>query len=128
MGIEGLVALALVAAAMLVVLRQQRPEMALLLSLAAGTLLLTLALREMAPSLVALADLASRAGAEGYYLDTVLRVIGIAYLADFGAQVCEDSGERSLARKVELAGKALIMVLAIPLVGAVLEVVLRLLP
>jgi stage III sporulation protein AD len=126
--IDRVLALSFVAVTILVVLRQQRPEMAMLFSLAVGATLLVGVLSAMAPSLAALSDLAAKAKVERYYLDTVLRVIGVAYLADFGAQVCDDAGERSLGRKVELAGKVIIMIMAIPLVSAVLEVILRLLP
>jgi len=79
-------------------------------------------------AVTALAELAARAKVERFYLDTVLRVIGVAYLAEFGSQICRDAGEGAIASKVELAGKVLIMVLAVPVVTAVVEVVLRLLP
>ena len=121
-------ALAFVTLVLLVVLRQERPEMALLVSLAAGTIMLIAVLIALAPALTVLSDLAARARVERYYLDTVLRVVGIAYLADFGAQVCTDAGESALARKVELAGKVIIMVMAIPVITAVLEAILGLLP
>lgn len=126
--IERVLALALIALVVLVVLRQQRPEMAMLTSVTVGAALLIAVLSALGPALAVLSDLAVRARVEGYYLDTVLRVIGVAYLADFGSQVCDDAGERSLGRKVELAGKVIIMIMAVPLVTAVLEVVLRMLP
>ena len=128
MGIERVLALAFVTLVLLVVLRQERPEIALLVSLAAGAIMLIAVLITLAPALTVLSDLAARARVERYYLDTVLRVVGIAYLADFGAQVCADAGESALARKVELAGKVIIMVMAIPVVTAVLEAILGLLP
>ncbi len=128
MDIQRVLAFAAISLVLLVVLRQQRPEIAVLASLAAGAVLLVSTLTALAPALTVLSDLAVKAKVEHYYLDTVLKVIGVAYLADFGAQVCEDAGERALGRKVELAGKVLIMVMAIPVVSAVLEVVLRLLP
>ena len=62
------------------------------------------------------------------YLDTVLRVIGVAYLAAFGGQVCRDAGEGALAAKVELAGKVLILAMSVPLMFALLDLILRILP
>lgn len=52
----------------------------------------------------------------------------MAYLATFGAQLSKDAGEGSIAALIELAGKVLILVLAIPLFTALLETLLRLLP
>ncbi len=128
MDIERVLAFAAVSLVLLVVLRQQRPEIAVLASLAAGAVLLVAALAALAPAISVLSGLATKAKVEHIYLDTVLKVIGVAYLADFGCQVCEDAGERALGRKVELAGKVLIMLMAVPVVSAVLEVILRLLP
>ncbi|NLC37881.1 MAG: stage III sporulation protein AD, partial [Clostridia bacterium] len=51
-----------------------------------------------------------------------------AYIAEFGAQVCRDAGETAIASRVEFAAKVLIIVLAIPIVVAILETIIRLLP
>jgi stage III sporulation protein AD len=44
------------------------------------------------------------------------------------AQICRDAGEGTIASKIEMAGKILILLLALPILTAVLEVVVRLLP
>ena len=54
--------------------------------------------------------------------------MGIAYIAEFGAQVCKDAGEGSIAAKIELAAKILVVVLALPIIVAILESILRLIP
>lgn len=128
MDIARVVAFAFISVVLIVVLRQERPEMAMLVGAAAGAILVLQMLVPLGQAVAALSDMAARAKVERFYLDTVLRVIGVAYLAEFGSQMCRDAGERALASKVELAGKALIMVLAVPVVIAVVEVVLRLLP
>ncbi len=128
MDIARVVAFAFIAVVLVVVLRQERPELAMLVGAAAGAMLVLQMLGPLGQAVTALADLAGRAKVERFYLDTVLRVIGVAYLAEFGSQICRDAGEGALASKVELAGKVLIMVLAVPVVTAVVEVVLRLLP
>ncbi|MDP2871716.1 MAG: stage III sporulation protein AD [Bacillota bacterium] len=128
MDIARVVAFAFIAVVLVVVLRQERPELAMLVGAAAGAMLVLQMLGPLGQAVTALADLAGRAKVERFYLDTVLRVIGVAYLAEFGSQICRDAGEGALASKVELAGKVLIMVFAVPVVTAVVEVVLRLLP
>jgi len=54
-------------------------------------------------------------------------VMGVAYLAGFGAQICRDAGESSLGIKLELAGKIIILFLAVPIMVAIMEMILRLL-
>lgn len=128
MDIAQVLAFAIVVVVLTVTVRRERPEMAVLISIFAGVVILIKILAPLGEAVGALSDLAVKAQVERYYLDTVLRIVGIAYLAEFGAQVCRDAGEGSLAGKVELAGKVLIVVLAVPVIGAVVQVVLRLLP
>lgn len=123
-----IVGLALVAAVLLMVVRQQRPELGLLLSLAAGVLIFLLVLGKISGVVALLEELATAARVDRLYLTTLLKIIGVSYIAEFGAQVCRDAGEQAVASRVELAAKVLIVVLAMPIVVAVLESVMRLLP
>lgn len=75
-----------------------------------------------------LEDLAERSGIQPIYLKTILKMIGIAYIAEFGAQIVRDAGQDGMASKIELAGKVLIMVLAIPIISVIIETVMKLLP
>jgi len=117
----------LVSLVFIVVLRHQRPEMAVMLSVATGVMVILLLVGRIGFLFRFMADLGIRAGMDLGYLGTILRVIGIAYIAEFAAQICRDAKEEAMAAKVELAGKVLILVLAVPIVGAVLEVITGLL-
>ncbi|MGQ9531261.1 MAG: stage III sporulation protein AD [Desulfotomaculales bacterium] len=128
MEIVQIVGLALVAAVLVVVLRPLRPELALLLSVAAGVVLFLLVVDKVAAVVGVMQELAGRAGVNALYLGLILKIVGIAYIAEFGAQVCRDAGEGALAAKVELAGKVLVLVLAVPVLVAVLDTLLALLP
>lgn len=128
MEILTLVGVALVAGVLLVVLRGMgRPELAMLLSLLTGTVLLLAVLGKVFGVVDLLEALGRRSGVDGGQIGVLLKVIGIAYVADFGTSVLRDAGESALAQKVELAGKAAILLLAVPLVLAILDTVLRLL-
>jgi len=61
-------------------------------------------------------------------LTTILKIVGIAYIGDFGAQVCRDAGESAIASKVEFAAKVLVLIVALPIVVGLLETITRLLP
>jgi stage III sporulation protein AD len=122
-----LVGFGLVAVVCAVVLRPLRPELAVLLSLAAGALIFIWILPRIAAVLGLLEQLARQGGVAPVYLTAVLRIIGVAYVAEFGAQVARDAGEGAIAAKVELGGKVLILVLALPIVLGILALVTRLL-
>ncbi len=72
--------------------------------------------------------IATNANINMMYLQTILKIIGIAYIAEFGAQIAKDAGQAAIASKIELAGKVLIMVMAVPILTAIIEMVISLLP
>ncbi|MEA4882879.1 MAG: stage III sporulation protein AD [Clostridia bacterium] len=128
MEILQIVGLALLGTVLLTIVRQTRSDIAVALSAAVGVVVFMMAASRLAQFVSVLTQLADAAGVSRIYLDTVLRVVGVAYLAAFGAQVCRDAGEGALASKVELAGKVLILMMSVPLMFALLELVFRVLP
>ncbi len=128
MDVIQIVVIGLIATVLIVVVKTQRPELALLLSVAAGIILFLLVLGKIGSIIDIVRDLADRAGIGSIYLGTILKIIGIAYIAEFGAQICRDAGEGAVATKIEFASKILIMVLAVPIVVAVLDALLKLVP
>ncbi len=128
MEILQVVALGLVVAVFAVLLRQERPEMALVLALGFGVIVFLMVLNKLGTIITVFQDVTQRAQMDELYLATLLKILGIAYIAEFGAQVCRDSGEGTVANKIELAGKVLIMILALPIFVAILEAIMRLLP
>jgi stage III sporulation protein AD len=125
--ITQIVGFGLVAAVLVIILRQYKPEIALLVSIAAGVALFLAVLGKIGAVIEVLQDLSRRANVNMVYLGAILKIVGIAYIADFGAQICRDAGEGALAAKIELAAKILILVLAIPIVMAVLDILMKIL-
>jgi stage III sporulation protein AD len=128
MEIIQIIGLGIVVTILILVIRQQRPELAVQLSLALSVVIFLLVVGKISLVLDLFRELADRANINQLYLNTVLKIIGIAYISEFGAQVCRDAGEGAIASKIEFAGKILIMVLAIPIIAVVLDTVVKLLP
>lgn len=128
MEIWQIVGLALVVTVIGVVLRQIRPEIAIQLTILTAIIIFLLILGKVKVIIELLQNLADQANISSYYLLIVLKIVGIAYLAEFGAQICRDAGEGALATKVEMAAKVSVLVLAIPIIAAILESLIRLIP
>jgi len=128
MEIMQIVGFGIVVTILLVVLRQERPEMAIQLSVVAGILIFLALVGRILSVLNVLENLSLRVNLDSLYFETILKIIGIAYVAEFGAQVCRDANEGAVAGKIEFAGKILIIILAVPIIGAILETVINLLP
>ncbi len=128
MEILQVVALGLMVAVFAVLLRRDRPELAMVLALGFGVIVFLMVLGKLSAIITLFQDVTQRAQLDELYLATLLKILGIAYIAEFGAQVCRDSGEGTVANKIELAGKVLILIMALPILAAILEVIVRLLP
>jgi stage III sporulation protein AD len=128
MEIMQIVGLGLISVILIIILKQQKPEFAIYISLVAGVLIFFMVTAKISSVLSVIGSLADRANIDAIYLNTLLRIIGIAYITEFGSQICKDAGEGAVASKVEFGGKILIMVMAIPILVAILEVIVRLIP
>ena len=116
------------AAFMALSIRKLNADMSLILALAAGVILLGIAVLKLTGIVSVLHSLASAAGLNSAYLQTLLKVIGIATLAQFAAQTCRDAGEEGLALKVEFTSKAILLSLLAPIVVSIVRVILELVP
>jgi stage III sporulation protein AD len=128
MEIVQIVIIGLIAAIIVVLLQKEKPEIAMQISLAVGVVIFLFMLGKLTIVIDALQRIATRLEIEVIYLNTVLKIIGIAYLASFGAEICKDAGQSSIASKIEFGGKILIITLAIPILMAVMDMVLKVMP
>lgn len=111
---------------MIIILKKYRPEMALVLSIITGIGIMLYAISKMSSVINVLNDLVSKSGVNTDFLLIIIKVIGIAYIVEFGKNVCIDAGQSSIATKLEMAGKVVIVVLTIPLVSSLVNVLVGL--
>ncbi|HHW48570.1 MAG TPA: stage III sporulation protein AD [Clostridiaceae bacterium] len=128
MDILQIVGLCLVATVIIIVLKSYRPEIAIQISIVTGIVVFFLVVAKLTAVIDLLKELTSRANIDMSYVNILLKIIGIAYIAEFGAEVCRDAGETSIASKIELAAKVIIVVLAVPIMTSLLELIIRIMP
>ena len=120
--------LAVTAAVLCLLVRQQQPQLGGLCAAAAGVMLLLAALEQLADVREVFARLTGMAGIEEGYLNTLVKVLGVSYVAELAAQTCQDLGEGGLALKVGLVGKLCGFTLTAPMLLSLLEMILELTP
>ncbi|UOQ42555.1 stage III sporulation protein AD [Halobacillus salinarum] len=128
MNIIQIVSLGLVAALLIILLKEQKSSVAFLLLIFTVIVIFLSILDQVKHIFTLLSYMAEQADIEPIYFKTILKIIGIAYIAEFGAQLIRDAGLSSLASKVELAGKLFILMLAIPILTAVIQTILNFIP
>lgn len=119
--------LAVVAAALVTVIRQRAPEHALLLSVAAGVLILLWVIEMGTPLFEQIWTMFENcAGAQSGHVEILFKALGICFVVQIACDACRDLGESAIAAKVELAGKIAVLVLSLPLFEKILAIVANL--
>lgn len=128
MEIIQIVMFAIIASILYIVVKDVHGSAAFFIVLVAGIIIFLAVIRQLGAIFQLLYSLGQKASIDGIYIETILKIIGIAYITELGASITKDAGLGAVASKVELAGKVFILVLAIPIITAVIEAILTFLP
>ena len=122
------VGIGMTAVLLTLVVRRSHPQLAVQITIVVAGIVFFLVLDKLRMIIDLFTEMAKRAGIGEMYLIILLKIIGISYLVEFGAQICRDAGEGAIASKVELAGKVMSLVMAVPNIAFALDTILRLMP
>lgn len=128
MDIIKIIGIGLISLIIIIILKQYRPEFAIYVSIMAGVLIILLVMDKLSGIINLLLDLSNKSGLNSEFLKILLKITGIAFLTEFAVSICKDSEENSIANKVDLGGKVIIISLSIPILSSLLETVIKILP
>ena len=106
------------------VLQQYKSNISVFVVVAFGVLIFLSMAGQLENMLQTLLRMSQEAGVNVIYLTTILKMTGIAWLTEFLCQICRDAGSGALAVKLQFAAKIAILLLAFPVLAAVMESVL----
>lgn len=96
-------------------------EYAMLISVIACVVILLAVLGDLGPVVSQIERLAETESFPGYVLPVVLKAVGVAIMGQLASNVCKDAGESALAYTVDLAAKAAILAVSLPLFTKIFE-------
>lgn len=102
------------------VLREVKPSLAVACGIVTGLVIVYTLLDEFTYVITKFNELAELAAIDNVLIKTVLKIIGIGYLTEFSANVAEDYGSPSIAKKIQFGGKICIAVLAVPIITGII--------
>ncbi|GER66143.1 stage III sporulation protein AD [Weizmannia acidilactici] len=120
--------IALITTFLALILKEQKPNFAFLLTLFAGCFIFLFLMDKIYDIIRLLQKIAQKGNVDTMYIETILKIIGIAYIADFAANITKDAGQGAMAAKVEVAGKIIILTMAIPIITVLIETIVNLVP
>ncbi|WP_268753069.1 stage III sporulation protein AD [Bacillus alveayuensis] len=123
-----IVSLGMIATFLALIVEEQKPTFAVLLVVFVGCVIFLLLMDRITGIIRMIETVAQNASVNLMYVETILKIIGIAYIAEFGAQIAKDAGQGAIASKIELSGKILILTLAIPIISVIIQTIIALIP
>ncbi len=123
MTIFKVVGFGIIAISLIIILKQEKPEIALICLVASSVLMLIFIFDDLKNIINLIDKLITTSNIDSDFLKIILKVIGISYLVEFGKDICKDAGESAIANKMELAGKVIIISLSIPVITSLLDIV-----
>jgi len=123
-----IIGIGITALIIIVIIKQYKPEFSIYVSLTTGVIIVFLVLDKLLGIINLLTMLSKKAGINAEYLSILLKITGIAILTEFGISICKDAGETAIANKIEFGGKIVIISISIPIISALLEVIMQILP
>jgi len=120
------IGIAILICVIVVILKQVKPELSVCIMIIGGAILLLYVLNSFTSVITTFNEIITKTGVSQQLFSIVLKIVGVGYLIEFTADICKDSGNSSIADKVILGGKILILTLAIPIINSLFNVILEL--
>lgn len=127
MEIFQLVGIAFITAVTALLLKETKPELSFAVTVTGSIILLLFAFELFRGSISIFNRIAETTGIKSSMVKIILKMVGIGYLVEFSAGILSDFGQNSVADKLVFCGKAVVLILAIPILESVLSLVSKLL-
>lgn len=126
MDIVKVVAVGLITVIASIIVKQVKPEIAVLINIAGSIVIIVMVIQLLQNVFGNFMNIFDKTGVSNSLFVPILKIIGIGYLCEFGANLCVDGGCNSIADKILFCGKISILIIALPVINSVIDVVLEL--
>ena len=128
MDIIKIIGVAIMTTFSVLILKESHPGIAALVSVAGGIIVLLMFVESLSGIIASITGIVNKTGIRSDVFSALLKIIGIGYITEFAAGTCKDAGNESMAQKVLLAGKVIILVLSLPIVNNLIDIIVGILP
>lgn len=102
------------AATLAVFLKKERAELSTMIGIVTGVIIFFYILSQLSVVTEFLSGTLAKIDMEETYYYQLIKMLGVAYVAEFASSICKDAGHQSIAGMIELFSKLSIVALSIP--------------
>ncbi len=95
-------------------IRKERAEISMIIGIVAGMMIFYYMLTQISVVVHFMTEMLDMVAIETNYYMQLLKMLGVAYVAEFASSICRDAGQQSIAGMIELFAKISIVTLSIP--------------
>lgn len=104
-------------------LKQEKAEVAIYLCVVISLMVFFAILSNLRVLVDTIQEIGSYINIDDTYITTLLKMLGITYLAEFASGICKDAGYQTIAVQIEMFGKVTILVLSLPILLTLLRTI-----
>jgi len=104
-------------------LKQNKAEFSIYLCVGISLLIFSSILGYMEVIVEAMREVAASIHLNNTYITTLLKMLGVTYVAEFASGICKDAGYQTIASQIEIFSKLTILVLSLPIIVALLNTI-----
>ncbi len=119
-------AFAIAASVVYLIVKEHKSEYVIIVEIAAALIIFIFLLPELKSVLDFSQEIFDLSGLDKDFFILLLKALGIAIISQFSSDMLKDSGQNAIAAKVELAARAVILVMCLPMLRAVLQMTIGL--
>lgn len=123
MDIFKIIGVGIITAISALIVKQIKPEVSIVVGMAGGIVMILMLVDAFSSIISSFSLLMNKSGLTSGIFSTVLKIIGVGYITEFSANLCVDAGSTSVANKILLGGKIIIMTIAIPIITNIIEII-----
>lgn len=111
-----------------IILKEYRKEYAIYVVIICGAIILLYSFNTLTSIVNFLREISKNRNFNTDFISCLLKITGISILTEYAVSICKDSGESSIANKIDFGGKILVISMSIPIIGTTLESLIKILP
>ncbi|WP_461812431.1 SpoIIIAC/SpoIIIAD family protein [Faecalimonas sp.] len=123
MGIIQIGAIGVLGAILAIQFKNGRSEYGIYISIALSILIFFSIVGRLEMIVQAIRAIGEKIQIKNTYILTLLKMLGVTYVAEFSSAICRDAGYQTIAQQIEIFSKLTILALSMPILLALLETI-----
>ena len=104
-------------------LKQEKAEVGIYLCIGISLIIFWEAVGHLELLVGTISEIGTFINIDSSYVTTLVKMLGITYVAEFSSGICKDAGYQTIAVQIEMFGKITILVLSLPILMALLKTI-----